>query len=79
MNVQMQADFYFIISVSCFLYMTYNFLERFEWKVVKAEKNMTNFGAPNCTNQSDADNGRNETYHKLPAEARRGIRKKMVS
>ena len=24
---------------------------------------MTNCGAPNCTNRSDADNGRNKTYH----------------
>ena len=29
---------------------------------------MLNCGAPNYTNQSDADNGRNKTYHKLPAE-----------
>ena len=29
---------------------------------------MTNCGAPNCTNWSDADNGRNKTYHKLPSQ-----------
>ena len=31
---------------------------------------MTNCGAPNCTNRSDADKSRNKTYHKLPAESR---------
>ena len=36
---------------------------------------MTKCGAPNCTNQFDADNGRNKTYHKLPAESRGEIRK----
>ena len=40
---------------------------------------MTNCGATNCTNQSDADNGRNITYHKLPAESQEETRKKMVS
>ena len=40
---------------------------------------MTNCGAPNCTNRSDSDNGRNKTYHKLPAESGGEIRKKMVS
>ena len=39
---------------------------------------MTNCGAPNCTNRSDADNGRNKTYHKLPAESRGEIRKKWL-
>ena len=29
---------------------------------------MTNYGAPNYTNRSDADNGRNKTYQKLPVE-----------
>ena len=40
---------------------------------------MTNCGAPNCTNRSDADNGSNKSYHKLPAESRGEIRKKMIS
>ena len=39
---------------------------------------MTNCGAPNCTNRSDADNGRNKTYHKLPAESRGEITKKWL-
>ena len=39
---------------------------------------MTNCGAPNCTNRSDADNGRNKTYHKLRAESRGQIRKKWL-
>ena len=39
---------------------------------------MTNCGAPNCTNRSDADNGRNNTYHKLTAESRGEIRKKWL-
>ena len=39
---------------------------------------MTKCGAPNCTNQFDADNGRNKTYHKLPAESRGEIRKKWL-
>ena len=29
---------------------------------------MPNCGAANYTNRSDADNGRNKTDHKLPAE-----------
>ena len=36
---------------------------------------MTNCGAPNCTNRSDADNSGNKTYHKLPAESREEIEK----
>ena len=40
---------------------------------------MTYCGAPNCTNRADADNGRNKTYHKLPAESQGEIRKKLVS
>ena len=39
---------------------------------------MTNCGAPNCTNWSDSDNGRNKTYHKLPAESGGEIRKKWL-
>ena len=39
---------------------------------------MTNCGAPNCTNRSDADNSGNKTYHKLPAESREEIRKKWL-
>ena len=39
---------------------------------------MTNCGAPKCTNRSDADNGRNKSYHKLPAESRGEIRKKWL-
>ena len=37
---------------------------------------MTNYGAPNYTNRSDADYGRNKTYQKLPVESRGEIRKK---
>ena len=40
---------------------------------------MTDCGAPHCTDRSDTDNGRNKTYHKLPAESRDEIRNKMVS
>ena len=40
---------------------------------------MTDCGAPHCTDRSDAYNGRNKTYHKLPAESRDEIRNKMVS
>ena len=40
---------------------------------------MTYCGAPNCSNRADADNGRNKTYHKLPAESQGEIRKKLVS
>ena len=36
---------------------------------------MRNCGAPNFTNRSDDDNGRNKTYLKLPAESRGEIRK----
>ena len=39
---------------------------------------MTNCGATNCTNWSDADNGRNKTYHKLPAASQGEIRKKWL-
>ena len=36
---------------------------------------MPNCGASNCTNQSNKENGKNKTYHKLPAESRKNIRK----
>ena len=36
---------------------------------------MTNCGAQNCTNRYDADNGRNKTQHKIPAESLGEIRK----
>ena len=39
---------------------------------------MTNSGAPNGTNRSDADNGKNKTYHKLPAQSQGEIRKKWL-
>ena len=59
--------------------MWHNFLEHFEWKVVKAKIKIWHCGASNCTDRSDADNGRNKTYHRLPAESQGEIRKKMVS
>ena len=37
---------------------------------------MTDCGASHCTDRSDANNGRNKTYHELPAESRDEIRKK---
>ena len=40
---------------------------------------MTNCGAPNCTNRSDADNGKDKTYHILPAESRGDLRKKWLA
>ena len=30
---------------------------------------MPNCGAPNCTNRSNEENGKNKTLHKLPAES----------
>ena len=39
---------------------------------------MANCGAPNC-NRSDADNGRNKIYHKLPAESQGEIKKWLVN
>ena len=32
---------------------------------------MPNCAAPNCTNRSNEENGKNKTFHKLPAEPRK--------
>ena len=39
---------------------------------------MPNCGAPNCTNRSNEENGKNKTFHKLPAESRKNIRKEWL-
>ena len=39
---------------------------------------MPNCGAPNCTNRSNEENGKNKTFHKLPAESRKNIRKRVA-